>query len=122
MGNVQNQQVHIGGRDVILGEQLGEGGFAFVYSVSDVQTGTKFALKRMLAQDQENKLLAEKEIKVLVRRHTNMNEWGKCGLFLWRELGQDRSLLIFTRISFLSLLLSFLLSLVFLCVSLCMCV
>jgi serine/threonine protein kinase len=67
MGNVQNQQLHIGGRDVTIKDQLGEGGFAFVYSVTDMMTGEVFALKRVLAQDQENKELAQKEIDILVR-------------------------------------------------------
>ena len=61
-----NQTVQVGERTVIIKEQLGEGGFAFVYSVEDAATGQPMAMKRMLCQDKEARDIAEKEIAMLV--------------------------------------------------------
>jgi len=66
--------ITVGDRTVVIKEQLGEGGFAYVYSVQDVNSGEAFAMKRMLCQDRESCDIAEKEITMmrLLKGHPNI--------------------------------------------------
>jgi len=57
--------ISIGDRRVLLKDKLGEGGYAYVYTCEDCETGEMYALKRMLGQDEDSKQLAEKEITVM---------------------------------------------------------
>jgi cyclin G-associated kinase len=59
--------IQVGERCVVVKEQLGEGGFAYVSLVEDIQTGETFAMKRMLCQDRESMDIAEKEITMMRR-------------------------------------------------------
>lgn len=61
----QQQTVQIGNKSFVIKQTLGEGGFAFVYSVEDTISGQNYALKRILAQDPENITIAEKEITIM---------------------------------------------------------
>ena len=46
--------------------RIGEGGFAFVYEVVDIETRQKqYALKRLLAVDKEKRAAIVKEISIL---------------------------------------------------------
>ena len=48
--------VQVGGTGVRVGRRIGEGGFAFVYEVSEVGgEGRALALKRLLAADKEKR-------------------------------------------------------------------
>ena len=58
--------VDVGGQKVIVRKRVGEGGFAFVYKVEDVnESSRKFALKRLLAMDEEKRKLIVKEISLM---------------------------------------------------------
>jgi len=61
----QVQTVEFDDRTVQIKEQLGEGGFAYVYSVVDVTSGETLAMKKMVCQDREAREVAETEIKVM---------------------------------------------------------
>lgn len=65
LGMGTEEVIPVGDRQVRLLQSLGEGGYSFVYLAEDVETGEQFALKKLIAQDQENSLLAEKEIAIL---------------------------------------------------------
>lgn len=54
-------------------EQLGEGGFAFVYRCEDEQ-GREFALKRILCQDEASVKIAEKELRILTKFGEEKNQ------------------------------------------------
>ncbi|CAG2116429.1 unnamed protein product, partial [Medioppia subpectinata] len=61
---------------------IAEGGFGFVFRVRDVKTSTVYALKRLIASDNESKKEIESEIQVLTRLqpHKHIMEfisWGK---------------------------------------------
>lgn len=58
--------IPINGYKVRICEQLGEGGFAFVYRCED-EHGNGYALKRILCQDEASVKIAEKEIRVLTK-------------------------------------------------------
>lgn len=67
--------VDVGGQKVIVKKRIGEGGFAFVYCVEDVQDSSKkYALKRLLAMDSEKKNLIIKEISLMksLSGHSNV--------------------------------------------------
>lgn len=59
---------------VHLGPLLGEGGFAFVYACTDAQDPShRYVLKKILVQNQDNKALVEKEIRLLqTLQHPNI--------------------------------------------------
>ncbi len=60
--------VPIAGKRVRILKQLGEGGYAFVYSVEDVDSpGQLYALKRLICQDEQAVKVAEKEIRLMKR-------------------------------------------------------
>lgn len=46
-----NRNVNFGGRRLYIEKLLGEGGFAFVYQVLDNSTGQRFALKKMMTNN-----------------------------------------------------------------------
>jgi serine/threonine protein kinase len=50
---------------MVLLQQIGEGGFAFVYRCKDCRTKEHFAIKKMLCQSEEQFAVAEKEIRTL---------------------------------------------------------
>ena len=58
--------VDVGGHKVIVRKRVGEGGFAFVYKVEDVNDNSKkYALKRLLAIDSEKRNVIVKEISLM---------------------------------------------------------
>ena len=58
--------VDVGGVKVAVKRRIGEGGFAFVYEVVDVETRSRpYALKRLLAVDKEKKKAIVQEISIL---------------------------------------------------------
>ena len=58
--------VDVGGQKVLVRRRIGEGGFAFVYQVNDINDESKkYALKRLLAIDAEKRNLIIKEIALL---------------------------------------------------------
>ena len=58
--------VDVGGQKVIVRKRVGEGGFAFVYRVDDINDNSKkYALKRLLAMDSEKRNLIVKEIALM---------------------------------------------------------
>ncbi|GAB5359191.1 hypothetical protein AAMO2058_000523400 [Amorphochlora amoebiformis] len=59
------EEIPFGNRRVRIIKQLGEGGYAFVYLVEDVNTGRQYAMKRMLAADKEAKQIAMMEVKMM---------------------------------------------------------
>jgi len=59
------EEIPFGRAKVKIVKQLGEGGYAFVYLVEDINSGRKYAMKRMLAADAEARAVAQTEIKVM---------------------------------------------------------
>lgn len=59
--------VRVANRDVLQGELIATGGFAYVYSGTDAQTGEKLAVRRSLLQDEEALAAAHEEIRLLKR-------------------------------------------------------
>ena len=57
--------VEIEGRTLVLVKQIGEGGYAFVHLARDPQSGARFAVKRMLAQEEEAARNAAAELALL---------------------------------------------------------
>ena len=57
--------VEIEGRTLVLVKQIGEGGYAFVHLARDPQSGARFAVKRMLAQEEEAARNAAVELALL---------------------------------------------------------
>ena len=59
--------VDVGGTKVVVKRRIGEGGFAFVYEAADMDNplDKKYALKRLLAVDQEKKKQIIQEITIL---------------------------------------------------------
>lgn len=73
MGNATATIIPIAGFNVQIKQQLGEGGYAYVYLVEDVNNGQQFALKRILAQSEEQKRLSAQEVAVMKRlTHPNI--------------------------------------------------
>lgn len=75
MGNLEsgpeeNRRLRIGGKEVELVRKLGEGGYSYVFLVQDLYDGTRYALKRILAFDQDSARLATLEIDVMVSEET----------------------------------------------------
>eukprot|EP00455_Lapot_gusevi_P037736 TRINITY_DN42333_c0_g1_i1.p1 TRINITY_DN42333_c0_g1~~TRINITY_DN42333_c0_g1_i1.p1 ORF type:complete len:152 (+),score=31.73 TRINITY_DN42333_c0_g1_i1:69-458(+) len=64
MGNAEST-IPIGDRKLRVKQRLAEGGYSFVDLVEDVKTHELFALKKMLAQDEEGNRLALAEIDLL---------------------------------------------------------
>ena len=67
--------VDVGGHKVIVRKRIGEGGFAFVYKVEDMnESGKNYALKRLLVMDSEKRQLIIQEISLLksLSGHTNI--------------------------------------------------
>jgi serine/threonine protein kinase len=64
----------IGGRTVEEEKQLSEGGFAFVSTGRDVDTGELFALKKITCQDKRSLLMAQREVDILedLPQHQNI--------------------------------------------------
>jgi len=62
---VPAEEIPINGSRVRIIKQLGEGGYAFVYLVEDVNTGRKYALKKMMAADGEQKAVAKTEVNIM---------------------------------------------------------
>lgn len=71
---MQQETVYVvNGRFLQVVKELGEGGFATVYAVQDVETKEPYALKRMVTADSVHQSLAEKEISLLQSlRHPNI--------------------------------------------------
>ncbi len=55
--------VKIGKKEVLIGDQIAEGGFSFVYIAVDKNSGEKYALKRMNVQSEEQIKAARQEIE-----------------------------------------------------------
>jgi cyclin G-associated kinase len=67
MGNTAvGEVITLGRSSYKVTSLLGEGGFAFVFAVEEVGSGKSFALKRLLASDEESRALAEQEVHVMV--------------------------------------------------------
>jgi serine/threonine protein kinase len=65
--------IPIGRHEVRMKRKLGEGGYAFVFLVEDIRTGQEFALKRLLAQNQEQNRIASMEIDLMKKfSHPNI--------------------------------------------------
>ena len=64
----QREVIHVEGNALTLVKQLAEGGYGFVYLARHQQTGKRFAVKRMLAQDRETARLAAAVLGQLVGR------------------------------------------------------
>mmetsp|Transcript_2659 Transcript_2659/g.5091 ORF Transcript_2659/g.5091 Transcript_2659/m.5091 type:complete len:702 (+) Transcript_2659:136-2241(+) len=63
--SVPTEEIPIGGSRMRIVKQLGQGGYAFVYLVEDVNSGRRYAMKRMLAADSEAKAVAKTEVKIM---------------------------------------------------------
>jgi len=61
------RQYCIAGRTVMEERQLGEGGFAFVWTARDVNTHEELALKKILCRDKEGLAMAKREVNLLER-------------------------------------------------------
>uniref|UniRef100_A0A7S2VU50 non-specific serine/threonine protein kinase n=1 Tax=Norrisiella sphaerica TaxID=552664 RepID=A0A7S2VU50_9EUKA len=62
---VEAEEIPINGSRYRVVRKLGEGGYAFVYLVEDVDTGREYALKKMIAGDKEAQEIAKMEIKIM---------------------------------------------------------
>ncbi|DAZ95576.1 TPA: hypothetical protein N0F65_006062 [Lagenidium giganteum] len=51
------------GRTVVVGSEIAQGGFSFVYNARDAKTGEQYALKKILCQTDEQTQLAKNEIQ-----------------------------------------------------------
>ena len=67
--------VQVGQYNLRIDRQLAEGGFGFVYAVTDTASHQQFALKQMNIQNDETKRLIDNEIRVWVSKMT------ACSLF-----------------------------------------
>jgi hypothetical protein len=52
-----NRNVNFGGRRLQIEKLLGEGGFAFVYQVVDMNSGQRFALKKIMTQNKSQEII-----------------------------------------------------------------
>ncbi|TMW58672.1 hypothetical protein Poli38472_010231 [Pythium oligandrum] len=52
------------GRTVVVGTEIAQGGFSFVYNARDAATGEAFALKKILCQTEEQIAMAKQEIEM----------------------------------------------------------
>ena len=73
----QQEILQIKNRQLRVDKLLGEGGFAWVYLAEDTQSGEKFALKRMMCQNQRQKQLAETEVNLMVSFYPHLNDSGQ---------------------------------------------
>ena len=62
-------QFDMNGRTYRMEELIGEGGFSYVYRVVELESGRAFALKKILAQDQETLRSGHAEIEVFQEVH-----------------------------------------------------
>eukprot|EP00055_Hartaetosiga_balthica_P017869 m.124328 g.124328 ORF g.124328 m.124328 type:complete len:239 (-) comp9423_c1_seq4:389-1105(-) len=62
-----------GARRMRVGKLLAEGGFSLIYYVTDMDTGEKFAMKRMKCTSKEEIALAKQEIKYCETFQSNPN-------------------------------------------------
>jgi serine/threonine protein kinase len=70
MGQGDSRSIPISDRKIVRLHQLAEGAYGFVDLAEDKRTKQRFALKRILAQDDETNRLAQLEIDVLVLFHS----------------------------------------------------
>jgi len=72
-GAQQEVMYSVNGHLLQVVKELGEGGFATVYAVQDVDSKEQFALKRVVTNDSTQKALVEKEINIMQSiRHPNI--------------------------------------------------
>mmetsp|Transcript_32623 Transcript_32623/g.79367 ORF Transcript_32623/g.79367 Transcript_32623/m.79367 type:complete len:714 (+) Transcript_32623:219-2360(+) len=62
---ITQEEIPINGSRVRIIKQLGQGGYAFVYLVEDINSGRQYALKKMLAGDAEAKEVAKMEVRIM---------------------------------------------------------
>ena len=58
------QVINVGSRQLQVDKLLGEGGYAYVYQVTDAQTGEKYALKKVIIQSKQAQASIKNEIKL----------------------------------------------------------
>ena len=63
----------ISGREITVGEQIAEGGYAYIYRCYDSATNEQFALKKIICQSQETLAMANQEVQVLSSLPVNEN-------------------------------------------------
>jgi len=69
----------IGEREVVEERHISEGGFGYVSQVRDVADGRVYALKKILCQDDESFLSAQREVEILDNLPTHKNIVGFFG-------------------------------------------
>jgi serine/threonine protein kinase len=67
------RQYTIGGKVVREVKLLSEGGFGFVYLVTDVSTNSPYVVKKILCQDRERYELASREIEIFEKLPIHLN-------------------------------------------------
>jgi AP2-associated kinase len=63
----------ISGREITVGDQIAEGGYAYIYRCHDSATNEQFALKKIICQSQETLAMANQEVQVLSSLPVNEN-------------------------------------------------
>jgi serine/threonine protein kinase len=66
------QKIRIKGREYVIERQLGEGGYSFVYLAQD-SSGKYYAIKKMLIQDTDQMIDAEREISIMTSLPPHQN-------------------------------------------------